>query len=51
MEAELDGRVHFSDNSDPFTGSRHAAVLHSLGSVEQVRLRSLKLFFPASASA
>lgn len=38
MEGELDSRVHFSDASDPWSSSRHVAVLQSLDAVEQVRL-------------
>lgn len=37
MEGELDSRVHFSDASDPWSSSRHVAVLQSLDAVEQVR--------------
>lgn len=36
----LDSRVHFSDASDPWSSSRHVAVLQSLDAVEQVRLVS-----------
>lgn len=42
MDSEmLDGRVHFMDASDPWSSSRHVAVLQSLDAVEQVRLRVL----------
>ncbi|TMW57349.1 hypothetical protein Poli38472_003274 [Pythium oligandrum] len=42
MEAELDGRVHFSESSEPWAGPRHAAVLQSLSSVEQNLIAALR---------
>ncbi|KAJ0393730.1 hypothetical protein P43SY_004931 [Pythium insidiosum] len=43
MEGELaDGRVHFSDNNDPFTGSRHVAVLQALNAVEKKLVAALR---------
>lgn len=36
----LDSRVHFSDAGDPWSSSRHVAVLQSLDAVEQVRSRA-----------
>ncbi|TDH71955.1 uncharacterized protein CCR75_007861 [Bremia lactucae] len=35
MEGESDSRVHFSDVSDPWSSSRHVAVLQTLNAVEK----------------
>ncbi|KAF1790424.1 hypothetical protein GQ600_18352 [Phytophthora cactorum] len=37
MEGEGDSRVHFSEVSDPWSSSRHVAVLQALDAVEKVR--------------
>ena len=37
METEGDSRVHFSEVSDPWSSSRHVAVLQALDAVEKVR--------------
>ncbi|GAB9475243.1 hypothetical protein Gpo141_00012345 [Globisporangium polare] len=42
MEGELDSRVHFSDASDPWSSSRHVAVLQSLDAVEQKLVAALR---------
>ena len=40
MENEGDSRVHFSEVSDPWSSSRHVAVLQALDAVEKVRVRT-----------
>lgn len=47
MEGEGDSRVHFSDANDPWSSSRHVAVLQALDAVEQVRLSLLS--YPAKS--
>ena len=37
MEHEGDSRVHFSEVSEPWSRSRHVAVLQALNAVEKVR--------------
>lgn len=36
MEGEGDSRVHFSEVSDPWSSTRHVAVLQALNVVEKV---------------
>lgn len=43
MEGEGDSRVHFSDAGDPWSSSRHVAVLQALDAVEQVGLSLLSV--------
>ncbi|CAI5700855.1 hypothetical protein KXD40_005773 [Peronospora effusa] len=42
MESESDSRVHFSETSDPWSSSRHVAVLQALDAVEQKLVTALR---------
>uniref|UniRef100_A0AAV1TCK8 Mediator of RNA polymerase II transcription subunit 11 n=1 Tax=Peronospora matthiolae TaxID=2874970 RepID=A0AAV1TCK8_9STRA len=42
MESEGDSRVHFSDVSDPWSSSRHVAVLQALDAVEKKLVTALR---------
>ena len=46
MESENDGRVHFSEVSDPWSSSRHVAVLQELDAVEQVSVCVFTILLP-----
>ncbi|CAH0491778.1 unnamed protein product [Peronospora farinosa] len=42
MESESDSRVHFSETNDPWSSSRHVAVLQALDAVEQKLVTALR---------
>ncbi|KAG3092610.1 hypothetical protein PI124_g15600 [Phytophthora idaei] len=42
MEGEGDSRVHFSEVSDPWSSSRHVAVLQALDAVEKKLVTALR---------
>ncbi|CAH0476460.1 unnamed protein product [Peronospora belbahrii] len=42
MESESDSRVHFSEVNDPYSSSRHVAVLQALDTVEKKLVTSLR---------
>ncbi|CEG40749.1 mediator of rna polymerase ii transcription subunit 11-like [Plasmopara halstedii] len=42
METEGDSRVHFSEVSDPWSSSRHVAVLQALDAVEKKLVTALR---------
>ncbi|CAI5738862.1 unnamed protein product [Peronospora destructor] len=42
MESESDSRVHFSEVNDPWSSSRHVAVLQALDTVEQKLVTALR---------